>query len=217
MEARVEALGQGPLELTGAIADLERRVEENSRELAILYEHITEAERRAAAESPAMVEQQVAARVEDLRGRFASEIEQSRQRTIEMFERTIDEKISTRIGSSERSLAVQADAIGALSARTAETDSNLQKLVAAIEKLCERAQFVATAPELSPEPTYGTRLPFESQMDDAMGREPVVPVIRTAEPVAAEATPDQEPKKTRFLFRSLIVAGFSLLTSRFLR
>ena len=92
---------------------------------------------------PLIVEQHVAARVDDLRSRFAAEIEQSHQRTMEMFERAIDEKISSRIASIERALGEQAGSIEALTARTVETDNNLQRLVSAIEKLCERAQLIA--------------------------------------------------------------------------
>jgi uncharacterized coiled-coil protein SlyX len=242
LEARVEALEQPtpssravpagvPGDYAAAIADLERRVEENTRELALLREHVTEAERRVSesvasvqrnvertrGEIPAIVERHVSVRIDDLQKRFASEIEQSHQRTVEMFDRAIDEKISSRIGSIERSLAEQAGSIEALSARSIETDNNLQRLVTAIEKLCERTQLFPPAAE--------QRLPFESQMHDAMNREPVVPVLRTEEPVPEVRVPAppftgseaSAPKKSRFLFRNLIVAGFSLLASRLFR
>lgn len=245
LEARVEALGPPtpssravpavpagvPGDYAAAIADLERRVEENTRELALLREHVTGAERRVSesvasvqrnvertrGEIPAIVERHVSVRIDDLQKRFAAEIEQSHRRTVEMFERAIDEKISSRIGSIERSLAEQAGSIEALSARSTETDNNLQRLVTAIEKLCERAQLFPPAAE--------QRLPFESQMHDAMNREPVVPVLRTEEPVPEVRVPApaftgseaSAPKKSRFLFRNLIVAGFSLLASRLFR
>ena len=61
LEARVESIGAAPSHpiaspvaseiprsLTSAIADLERRVTENTRELALLRKHIDQAERRAA-------------------------------------------------------------------------------------------------------------------------------------------------------------------------
>jgi hypothetical protein len=263
LEARVESIGTAPLhpvvapvaseiprDLTSAIADLERRVTENTRELALLRVHIEDAERRAAesvasmersvaktrAELPAMVEQHVAARVEDLRNRFTAEIEQSERRTMEIFEHAIDEKISSRISSIERALGEQAGSIEALTVRTVETDSNLQRLVAAIEKLCERAQLIAPSaePQLAQAPAvqrarqYEAPLPFESQMQDAMRREPVVPILRTEEPLVEVQVPvptfatgdgpgQSAPKKSRFLFRNLIVAGFGFLATRFLR
>jgi hypothetical protein len=74
---------------------------------------------------------------------------------------------------------------------------------------------------------YETRLPFESQLDDAMNREPVVPVVRKSEPVvevqvpppafAASADKQTPAKKSRFFFRNLLVAGFTFLASRLLR
>jgi hypothetical protein len=220
------------------LADLDRRVEENTRDLALLRKSITEAEQRLSEsvesverrvaqtreEMPAFVERHVAARISDLENRLNDEIEQAQQRTLATFERAIDEKIASRIGSMEKALADQAGSIAALGARTAETDNNLQRLVTAIERLCERAQLIPSAPEQRPA-AYESRLPFESQLNDAMGREPVVPVLRTAEREAEVevavpafmADEPPEPKKSRFLFRNLLVAGFSLLAARFLR
>jgi hypothetical protein len=220
------------------LADLDRRVEENTRDLALLRKSITEAEHRLSEsvqsverkvtqtreEMPAFVERHVAARISDLQSRLEREIEQAQQRTLETFERAIDEKIASRIGSMEKALADQAGSIAALGVRTAETDNNLQRLVTAIERLCERAQLIPFAPEQRPA-QYDSRLPFESQLNDAMGREPVVPVLRTAEREAEEqvAVPafiaNEAPaqKKSRFLFRNLLVAGFSFVVSRFLR
>ncbi len=224
-------------EYASLLADLDRRVEENTREVALLRRNISEAEQRLGEsvqsverrvaqvreEMPVFVERQLAARISDLESRLNREIAQAQQRTLATFERAIDEKITSRIGSMEKALADQAGSIQALSARTAETDSNLQRLVTAIEKLCERAQLIPLA---EPRPMqYGSRLPFESQLNDAMEREPVVPVLRTAErdaevEVAVPAFMTGEPpapKKSRFLFRNLLVAGFGLLAARFLR
>ncbi len=249
LEALVESIGSQRAQhvvsaesrdLKAAIADLERRVEQNTRELALLRDNIGVAERRAAEsvttmqqsveqarrEIPAMVEQQVASRFDDLRTRFTAEIEQSERRTLEMFEHAIDEKISSRIASIEKALGEQAGSIEALSARTTETDNNLQRLVAAIEKLCERAQLIAPSSESQFSPAqafqvgrqYETRLPFESQMQEAMRREPVVPILRNEKPVVEVQVPAQPaPKKSRFLFRNLIVAAFGILAARFLR
>jgi hypothetical protein len=221
---------------TVLLADLDRRVEENTRDLALLRKSITDAEHRLSVsvesverrvaqtreEMPAFVERHVAARIGYLENRLNREIEQAQARTVATFERAIDEKISSRIGSMEKALADQAGSIAALGARTAETDNNLQRLVTAIERLCERAQLIPAAPEQRPA-QYESRLPFESQLNDAMGREPVVPVLRTAErevEVAVPAYVADEPsaaKKSRFLFRNLLVAAFGFLASRFVR
>jgi hypothetical protein len=248
VEARIELIEQRPPSspapstpapwsdrYAAVITDLERRIEENTRELTLLRERVADAERRIAdsvtsvqrkveqtrEEIPAFVEQHVAARMDDLRARFAAEIEQSHQRTLETFERAIDEKISSRISSIERALTEQAGSIDALRERATETDNNLQRLVSAIEKLCERAQLVAPPPVERPLERNETRLPFESQLHAAMNREPVVPVFRTEEAaeVPVPAFAGGAAKKSRFLFRSLILilAGFSLHASRFVR
>ena len=225
-------------EYAALLADLDRRLEENSRDVALLRKSITEAEQRLSEsvksvertvaqtreEMPAFMERHVAARISDLENRLNREIEQAQQRALETLERAIDEKIASRIGSMEKALADQAGSIQLLSARTAETDNNLQRLVTAIERLCERAQLIPPAAGQRPaqdEP----RPPFESQLNDAMGREPVVPVLRTTDrnaevPVPAPAFAADEPpaqKKSRFLFRNLLIAGFSFLSARFLR
>ena len=219
-----------------ALDDLERRLDENARELALLRERIEEAERRAAdsaaatrrsveetrAEIPALIERHVEARLDNLRNHFADEIEQSHHRMLETFERAIDEKISSRIGSIERTLAEQAGSIEALTVRSTETDNNLQRLVSAIEKLCERAQWTA-APDQNARQQEGGA--FESHFRDAMGRDPVVPVVRKEDPAvtaqvqapAFTGIGDPAQKKPRFLFRNLIVAGFSVLASRLFR
>src|SRR6185437_11975169 len=159
LEARLESGGTS--EYAQALADLERRIDENSRELALLREEITAAERRMTestaavrAEIPAIVEQQVSVRVDALEARFTEEIAQSQMQSLEIFERSIDEKISSRIGAIEKTLAGQSESIDALREHTAETDRNLQRLVVAIEKLCERAQLIPAEPS------------FEAHMDD---------------------------------------------------
>ena len=154
LEERVEALLQAPTSVpagpsgdyAAALDDLEWRLDENARELALLRERIEEAERRAAdsaasirrsveetrAEIPVLIEQHVEARFDSLRNHFADEIEQSHHRMLETFERAIDEKISSRIGSIERTLAEQAGSIEAFTPRSKETHNNLQRLVSAI-------------------------------------------------------------------------------------
>jgi hypothetical protein len=252
LEARVDSIAQlqtapGPSaagatenpssDYAAAIADLERRVNENSRELELLRRSITEAEGRMTesvasaerrleqtrAELPALIEPNVTARIDVLRSRFTAEIEQAHQRTLEVFERTISEKISSRIDSIENALAEQAGSIEALGVRAAETDNNLQRLVTAIERLCERAQLIPPASE-----QFG-RTPFESRLNEAMKRDPAVPVVRTEEsPQMAPQIPapaftmagsgaQGEQRKSRSFFRNLVVAGFGLLASRFLR
>lgn len=215
-----------PADFAAAVANLERRIDEQTRDLELLRQQVEKAERRAMesvaavqrdveqtrAEIPEIVERTVAARTEDLRSRFSVEIEQSRERMLQVFERAIDERISSRIGAIERTLAEQAGSIEALNTRAAETDHNLQRLVSAIEKLCERSQLIPPVAEPAPVPPPAPRA-FESQLQDAMRRDkPAMEV-----PAPAFAAAEERPKKSRFLFRNLIVAGLAVLASRFLR
>jgi uncharacterized coiled-coil protein SlyX len=228
-----------PADYAAALADLERRMDEQTRDLALLREQVTNAERRAMesvaavqrdveqtrTEIPEIVERSVAARTEDLRSRFSVEIEQSRERMLEAFERTIDDRISSRIGAIERALAEQAGSIEALNTRAAETDHNLQRLVSAIEKLCERTQLIPPGsgePTFTPPPVPYAGRAFEAQFQEAMRREEPLPAQRREDTVVDVPAPsftgsETRPKKSRFLFRNLIVAGFAALASRFLR
>jgi prefoldin subunit 5 len=178
-------------EYAARLATLERRAEENAHALAALRESVNSAERNNAV------------RTDDLRERFRIEIQQSERRILSTFERTIDEKILANTTRLERSLAEHTGSIAALSVRASEADNSLQRLAMALEKLCERAQLLIPGTDSRPSHTLVShsapsepRLPFETQLDDALRRDPVTPILRTKEP--AEPTP---PKKAR-LFSS---------------
>jgi uncharacterized coiled-coil protein SlyX len=231
LEDAVDGMKRSPSDFAAALAKLERRMDEQTRDLALLRQQVEQAELRTMesvaavqrgveqtrVEIPEIVERTVAARAEDLRSRFAAEIEQSRERMLQVFERAIDDRISSRIGAIERTLAEQAGSIEALNTRAAETDHNLQRLVSAIEKLCERAQLIPpTVAEPAPAP-YAARA-FESQLQDAIRRDSILqPELPVEVPAPAFVANQERPKKSRFLFRNLIVAGFAVLASRLLR
>jgi uncharacterized coiled-coil protein SlyX len=226
LEDAVDGMTRAPADFAAALANLERRIDEQTRDLDLLREQVEKAERRAMEsaaavrrdleqtreEIPEIVERSVAARTEDLRSRFSAEIEQSRERMLQVFERAIDDRISSRIGAIERTLAEQAGSIEALNTRAAETDRNLQRLVSAIEKLCERTQLIPPA-AAEPAPAPYAAHAFESQLQEAIRREE--PAVQVPAPSFASA--EERPKKSRFLFRNLVVAGFAVLASRFLR
>lgn len=149
-------------------AALARRVEEAESELQSLRGRIADTERRATAaieavgarlghvgnEIPALVESKVSETLTELEARIEAQVEA---------------KVSERIGAIEKTLSEQSGSIIALRDRAVETDANLQRLIAAIEKLCER-----TAP-----PSQPAVLPFEAHLAEASQRE-------------------AEPKKSRF-------------------
>ncbi|HEY4089373.1 MAG TPA: hypothetical protein VGM43_25765 [Bryobacteraceae bacterium] len=233
LEDAVDGMKRAPTDFAASLAKLERRMDEQTRDLALLRQQVEQAELRTVesvaavqrdveqtrVEIPEIVERTVAARTEDLRSRFAAEIEQSRERMLQVFERAIDDRISSRIGAIEHTLAEQAGSIEALHTRAAETDHNLQRLVSAIEKLCERTQLIPSpAAEPAPPPAPYAARAFESQLQDAMRRDSLPkPELPVEVPTPAFIASQERPKKSRFLFRNLIVAGFAVLASRFLR
>jgi hypothetical protein len=120
------------------------------------------------------------------------------------IEKTVEFRVSERISAIERSLTEQSVSIDALRERSTATDANLQRLIVAIEKLCERVPPPAPAPvpAVAPGPVL---MPFEAHLRDANQRQEArsdsFPQFRskifredTPEPVAV--TP--EPKKVRF-------------------
>jgi uncharacterized coiled-coil protein SlyX len=80
-----------------------------------------------------------------------------------------------RIGALERAVADQSKTIGGLRNQAAESDANLQRVIAVVERLCER-----------PAPPSSTVLPFEAQLAEAVQRdlpgETRVRVIKEHEP-----------------------------------
>lgn len=195
VEAKIDALSRAPRIVAAPenlrpdaeiashaaqLAELTRRVEVQARELSELRAAASAKSTPTPGEVSALVERLVSERFAVLRVHNAEDIA-----------RSVEEGVATRIGSVERAAAGQSESIEALRVKSAETDANLQRLVSAIEKLCERAQLIAPLPEA---PRFGPVPPavfappprFESQLQDAMRREPVVPKIRTEEPRAEE-------------------------------
>jgi uncharacterized coiled-coil protein SlyX len=111
--------------------------------------------RMAAAEArflPAIdLESIIEPRIEALRILLLRETEERVDETLAAFERTIGDAVSNRISILEKALIDQSAIITTLSHRAIESDGNLQRLIAAVERLCK---------------------PFHSQLDDAMQRPP---------------------------------------------
>ena len=212
---RLERIETGLESMAKRWDDFERRMEENSRELGTLRGRVGDAERRVSesvssfrriaeqsrGEILLKVEQDWGARAEDLQSRFAAEVEESRRYAVD-------------IAPIERALAEQSASIKTLSARTAETENHLQRLVSVIEKLCERVQ--AGGPPTALQRAEGPppqliheeprlrepRLPFESQLEDALRRD------------RAAGSRQPPAKRGRFFFGNLVAAGFCLLAWR---
>jgi hypothetical protein len=116
-------------------------------------------------------ERRAAAAVESAETR----LRQFRQEIPSLVEAQVEVRVAERIGALERAMADQSTSVGRLREGAAESDANLQRLIAVVERLCERP--------LQPSSTV---LPFEAQLAEAVHRdvpgEPRVRVIKDNEP-----------------------------------
>jgi uncharacterized coiled-coil protein SlyX len=107
-----------------------------------------------------------------MRARLQSEMREATANGMARIDQAIDEKLAGRITALETTLADQSATIGSLNQRAIETDTNLQKLILAVERLCDRAGVrPAPVPEPSAEPSF-IDLPFQAQLKVALEREP---------------------------------------------
>ena len=109
-----------------------------------------------------LMEVALAPRVEELRLRLHSDMVESMETRLTAFEQNIDSKVSTRLTTLEKALIDQAAVITALSKRAVEAEDNFQRLIGAVERLCEQKQTE----------TPRVELPFERQLSEAFQRHP---------------------------------------------
>ena len=169
------------------VDEIEMRFESQAKEIATLRAEVDESARRAATEVaalerrfadartelPAAIEATINPRVAELRTRLQTEMREAAASGMARIDQAIDEKLASRITVLETTLADQSTAIGSLNRRAIETDTNLQKLIASVERLCDRAG-ARPAPEPAAEPSF-LELPFQAQYEAAMEREPATP------------------------------------------
>jgi uncharacterized coiled-coil protein SlyX len=168
------------------IDEIEMRLQSQAKEIAMLRAEVDESGRRAStevaalerrfanarAELPAAIEATVNPRVAELRTRLQSEMREAAASGMARIDQAIDEKLASRIAALETTLADQSAAIGSLNRRAIETDTNLQKLILSVERLCDRA-----GARLTPEPKPAGEasffdLPFKAQYEAVLEREP---------------------------------------------
>ena len=223
-------------EIAAVRASLDRideRLAGQAREIELLRIQASEAEklaeaevglterrfREVAASLPAEIEAVVAPRLEVLRLRLHSETKESVDRALKVFEESLDARVSSRITSLEQKLIDQSAALSDLSQRTSQADVNLQRLVAAVERLCEQnvPQPVVAA---APEPTF-LDLPFEAELKKALSATPA-----TIEPIRTEngflrpefVREDEASRRPRVpLAHIMIAAAAALIGARFVR
>jgi hypothetical protein len=140
----------------------------------------------------------------EIEQRLEAEIDRRHAHAMATIEKTVELRVSERIAAIERSLADQSASIDSLRERAEDTDSNLKRLIAAIERLCERTQPIIAEPVPVPAPAGGPGpnmlpgphiVPFESHLAEArLKQEDAASEFRAK--IFKE--PEPEPRKQRF-------------------
>jgi uncharacterized coiled-coil protein SlyX len=177
IESRLSAVETRP----SATTELDLQIQRQAQDIETLQLQVSEHRQKVAGEVatiekrfaditrgiPAVLESIIVPRVDDLRVHLRSELQQSVNVTLTKFERAIDDKISDRISTLEKTMLDQSSIVTALSQRAVESDLNLQRLISAVERLCQRNNQNPTAQK---EPSF-LDLPFELQL-----KQPEIPV-----------------------------------------
>jgi hypothetical protein len=158
IEARIGAVEDSD---DSATAELGLRIERQAKMIETLKVQLSGT--RQSLEST--LETTIGPRIDDLRARLRAEVLESVNSALATFERMIDAKVSLRISTIERALMEQSSSIRDLSQRTSASESNLQRLIAAVERLCAQKD---GQPLASPE-----QLP-EGQISDSARRQSLV-------------------------------------------
>jgi len=164
IEARMSAIEQE----TGEIEALHAQVAEHRKKVAVQVTAIEKRFEMLAREIPAVLESIVGPRVEDLRAHLRTDIQQSISATLAKFERTVNTRLAERITTVEKAVREQSVTVNALSRRAVESDANVQRLVAAVERLCTGGVF---DPSELREPSF-----VEAQANPVRKRKPDAPV-----------------------------------------
>lgn len=174
IESRIAA-GEARPSHSEAIAELDSRVERQSRELESLRVRVDEhrqevasglgaVEQRLAEVAtgvPALIESIVSPRSGDFELRLRAETQQTVRTALTTFERTLEDKVSDRISVIEKAMVDQSAAVASLSQRAIELEIILQRLISGVEKLCDR-----TNASLANEPSF-IGSPFQVRSNEA--------------------------------------------------
>ena len=161
LEQRLDALEN---QQSAPMVDFDRRLTEQESTLRELRTSVDETERRLAAQTEI-----AGKRTSDLESSFRTELDLRFRQNLESLEKSIDGKISDRISALERTLAEQSASIAALRLAAETGEANLQRLIGAVDRLCESAQ-IARADRLPAPPAGSGSDPesFQEQLDQAM-------------------------------------------------
>lgn len=181
IEARLSAVESRPMPANSvSLSGPDPRLEQQTKDIETLQAQMSETRQRIAAdaalverrlaevagEDPAIIQSMLdttlSLRVEDLRVRLQAEMLESVESTLTRFERTIDDKVSSRISTIEKTLTDQSAMIAALSRREIESDAHLQRLISAVDRLCERSDSLSVV-QMPPKELYSD-LSFEKHL-----------------------------------------------------
>jgi hypothetical protein len=183
IEVRLSAVESRPAPSAHSISltEPDPRIQQQAKDIETLQVQMNETRKRVAAdaasverrfaevakEDPAvfqsMLDTTLNLRVEDLRVRMQAEMLESVEATLTQFERTIDNKVSSRISTIEKTLTDQSAMIEILSQREIESDAHLQRLIAAVDRLCERTDGSSLVPAPAAKPPF-IDSPFERHL-----------------------------------------------------
>ena len=178
IEARMSAIearsgGSADSGAGSEIEALHAQVTEHRKKVAVQVAAVEKRFEMLAREIPAVLESIVGPRVADLRTHLRTEIQQSVGASLAKFERTINNKLSERMATVEKAVREQSVTVNALSRRAVESDANVQRLVAAVERLCTGGTF---DPSTLREPSVVEQLAMKDQAPPAAKRKPAAPV-----------------------------------------
>jgi uncharacterized coiled-coil protein SlyX len=168
-------------------SDAETRIAAQAKEISALRAEVEASGQRSAAglagferrlattraELPAAIESAVTRRVGELRTHLQDELRQTTEAGLARIDQAIDEKLSGRINALESAVADQSAAIGSMNRRAIETDTNLQRLISSVERLCDRAA-PRSVPAPPVEPSF-LELPLQAAYKPALEKGPVSP------------------------------------------
>jgi hypothetical protein len=170
------------------ILEIERR---NAGHVEVFGHKIALLERQL----PIQIEAGVAAKMTELEHRLRGEFQDIHYRTVDAFADTIEKRVVNRINLLENSLIEQSHSIAALREKSLRTDDNLQRLLQAVEKLCERAESKSQIPIVEPQvpPESQAVLTPSAHFESAVQTNEAVATFATEEPAnESEFTPVYE-------------------------
>ncbi len=147
---------------------------------------VEDSNREIALQVPALLESMIGPHVENLRAHLRAELLES----LTTFEESIDSKVSMRVSTIEKALIDQSAIIAALSQRAIEAEQNFQRLIGAVERLCEQKEAASTA-RVSFDPA------FARQLSDTFQRPPAPSGLQPDSGFRPRIVSEEEAKQDR--------------------